>query len=193
MTHHHEPGQEWCTSLCRAEKTPVPSTAITIDGDTAWLVVPLSGYHPNVATTYTHYNRPCDRCHGTGRMLEDDASRPTCPDCHGTGQHTFTIDVECVLPMCVNGKRGYWQDGHPCGYCNATGTYQLSVHVVDVLPIHGATEHWPDATHLSLDEGNRTVWLWTWTGQGFDFTQNYCTLPADAAPDKYAVRLAVAA
>jgi hypothetical protein len=157
----------------------IAATAITIDGDTAWLVVPLSGYHPNVATTYTHYNRPCDRCHGCGRMLEDDASRPTCPDCHGTGQHTFTIDVEGECMSIANGRlRRY--DG-----------FAISVHVVAVLPIHGATGHWPDATHLSLDEGNRTVWLWTWTGQGFDFTRHYCTLPADAAPGMFAVRLAV--
>jgi hypothetical protein len=165
----------------------VPSTAITIDGPTAWLVGP--DYTPAFIATL---NRPCDTCEKDRKTLDsDEQSDVYCPECDSTRRHTLTLDVECVLPMCVNGKRGYWQDGHPCGYCNATGTYQLSVHVVDVLPIHGATEHWPDATHLSMDESNRTVWLWTWTGQGFESTRDYCTLPADAADGMYAVRLAV--
>jgi hypothetical protein len=168
----------------------IPATAITIDGPTAWWVIDLK-----TAWRRKHDNRPCDTCAkiraALGNATRNDEPCLSCGEIDG--RHTFTIDVECVLPMCVNGKRGYWQDGHPCGRCRATGTYQLSVHVVEVLEIHGATEHWPDATHLSMDEGNMTVWLWTWTGQGFDFTQNYCTLPADAADGMYAVRLAVAA
>jgi hypothetical protein len=157
----------------------IPSAAITIDGPTAWLVV----RNHDGWFWETDHNRPCDTCNGQGwfpfqfftqdygyQILED-----SCIDCHGTGRHTFTIDVQ-----------------EPCR-CKADcgDITQLSVHVVEVLPIHGATEHWPDATHLSLDEGNRTVWLWTWTGQGFDFTRDYCTLSADAASGMYAVRLAI--
>jgi hypothetical protein len=113
---------------------------------------------------------------------------------YGTGRRR-TLDVECVLPMCVNGKRGYWQDGHPCGRCRATGTYQLSVHVVEVLPIVATfDQRLPLFIH---DSGLKAVvvlrsdgraWIWDRADTNREITG---TLPADAAPDKYAVRLAV--
>jgi hypothetical protein len=165
----------------------IAATAITIDGDTAWLAVeypaPLG---KATIVSYRELDRPCDRCHGTGRMLEDDASRPRCPDCHGTGQHTFTLDVECVLPMCVNGKRGYWQDGHPCGYCNATGTYQLSVHVVAMLEIKDRPGGPMRSDGPMLYRFGPSWWGWSDSG---DYIA--VTLPLDAAPGMYAVRLAV--
>jgi hypothetical protein len=177
----------------------IPSAAITIDGPTAWLVV----RNHDGWFWETDHNRPCDTCDGrkgTSGIIPYEYARyrTPCPDCHGTGRFTFTLDVECddsihlpFVPDLADDDPWYVPGDRECRQCDESGTYQLSVHVGEVLPIHGATEHWPDATHLSLDEGNRTVWLWTWTGQGFDFTRDYCTLSADAASGMYAVRLAI--
>jgi hypothetical protein len=163
----------------------IAATAITIDGDTAWLAVeypaPLG---KATIVSYRELDRPCDRCHGTGRMLEDDASRPTCPDCHGTGRHTFTIDVECE--WCVGygyllGAPDHYEAGSdaviPCTdddgeECN-DGSRSISVHVVEVLgPI---TEVAPGV----------------WTVRGNVHVGNLAPLPEDAADGMYAVRLAV--
>jgi hypothetical protein len=173
----------------------IAATAITINGDTAWLVVPLSGYHPNVATTYTHYNRPCDRCHGTGRMLEDDASRPTCPDCYGTGRHTFTIDVRCDL--CEG--HGAFMDVSPmkpCSSCRGAGVTTLTVHVVEVLPIYAEDvpdEQVPDGqSHIVYNEGVGEFDLLNWSDElGHWRCDGTIPLSADAAPGKYVVRMAV--
>jgi hypothetical protein len=178
-----------------------PSTAITIDGPTAWLVVECP---PDSAPArWEQADKQCDTCNGVGWLTWTYLTKPgtktfDCTDCHGTGRFTFTLDVECddsihlpFVPDLADDDPWYVPGDRECRQCDESGTYQLSVHVGEVLPIHGATEHWPDATHLSLDEGNRTVWLWTWTGQGFDFTRDYCTLSADAASGMYAVRLAI--
>jgi hypothetical protein len=175
----------------------ISDTAITINGDTAWLVVPLSGYHPNVATTYTHYNRPCDRCHGTGRMLEDDASRPTCPDCHGTGQHTFTLDVECgdsihlpFVPDLTDDDPWYVPGDRECRQCDESGTRSLSVHVVAVLPIHDHCADYKPADHICRAWQDER-WYWHRSDLGDRPTEEIVTLPPDAAPGMYAVRMEV--
>jgi hypothetical protein len=108
---------------------------------------------------------------------------------YGTGRRR-TLDVECVLPMCVNGKRGYWQDGHPCGRCRATGTYQLSVHVVEVLPIHDHCADYKPADHICRAWQDER-WYWHRSDLGDRPTEEIVTLSTDAAPGMFAVRLAV--
>jgi hypothetical protein len=150
----------------------ISHTDIAIDGTTAWLVGP--DYTPAFIATI---NRPCDTCDGIGSQCLNGHDHADCPwtsqcrDCGGTGRHTFTLDVQCVLPMCVNGKRGYWEDGSPCGYCNASGTRALSVHVVDVLEL--------------VESG----WFYTVATRG-GFSKP-TTLPTSAAPGKYAVQIEV--
>jgi hypothetical protein len=106
----------------------IPSTAITIDGTTAWLVGP--DYTPAFIATL---NRPCDTCDtydGLGCIGFPDGYDDPCPDCHGTGRHTFTLDVPCLC-MTLPGCNGPYKGG-PCG---GTGTRHIAVHVVEVMPI----------------------------------------------------------
>jgi hypothetical protein len=165
----------------------IRSTAIAIDGDTATLIV----RNHDRWFWETEHDRPCDTCEKDRKTLDsDEPSDVYCPECDSTRRHTFTLDVKCVLPMCVNGQRGYWQDGHPCGYCNATGTSQLSVHVVEVIPIYDWNS--PElpkgdgSPYIVLDSpGYELPCLWNGT-QWSD-----APLPDDAAPDMFCVRLAV--
>jgi hypothetical protein len=172
----------------------IPSTAITIDGTTAWTLF-YGTIGEDGMRDYDALNRPCNACYGYGQ--EATAHDGTvaggyvdCPDCAGTGRHCFTLDVECVLPMCVNGQRGYWQDGHPCGYCNATGTSQLSVHVVEVLPIVYNWNDWMTKPLVSIERDGSAVLVENRI-DGFCEKVTDITLPADAAAGKFAVRLEI--
>jgi hypothetical protein len=168
----------------------IAATAITIDGDTAWLVVPLSGYHPNVATTYTHYNRPCDTCAkiraALGNATRNDEPCLSCGEIDG--RHTFTLDVaqsnksECDHRVIE--KDTQWEDHE------RTCPLTLSVHVVEVLPIMDAWTDWVTPCIIPDVDG---VWqLVTGSRDGTECWELVDPdLPADAAPGMYAVRLAV--
>jgi hypothetical protein len=164
----------------------ISHSAITIDGATAWLVVECP---PDSAPArWEQADKQCDTCGGCGEVADESLTLGVaCPDCDGTGRHTFTLDVECVLPMCVNGQRGYWQDGHPCGYCNATGTSHLSVHVVEVLPIYGKTQP-PTEVRRFIAKWRETEWV---IADRDAYTGQAVNMPTDAANDVWAVRLAV--
>ena len=162
---------------------------IAIDGDTAWWIPefnPMDWWIPQ------HENRPCDRCHGTGRMLEDDDSHPACPDCHGTGRHTFTLDVEC--DECnESGKLG----SDACWKCYAIGSKDITVHVVEVLPIYGRLDSplpagvskWVWHSPNDLDADRRGTFLCEIIDNETQMTA--VNLPAAAAPGMWAVRLAI--
>jgi hypothetical protein len=149
----------------------IPSTDITIDGDTAWLVV----RNQDGWFWKTDHNRPCDTCNGHGHVRQrlHDAPgihRPvTCPDCHGTGRHTFTLDVQ-----------------EPCrckADCGDIAT--ITVHVVEVLPIGDK-----DTMGEGFLYGGRHLGPnWIIVGGGSD--QPNITLPDSAAPGKHAVHLAI--
>jgi hypothetical protein len=159
----------------------IPSTAITIDDTTAWWVIDLK-----TAWRRKHDNRPCDTCDGrkgTSGIIPYEYARyrTPCPDCHGTGRHCFTLDVEGECMSIANGRlRRY--DG-----------FAISVHVVEVLEIVERDG--------SIDMAGRLVTHHVTTGlMGSSVTTSIwdgrehlkiITLPADAAPGMYAVRLAV--
>jgi hypothetical protein len=159
--------------------TIIPSTAITIDGNNAWLVI--DGPRPGEYDDRHEVNRPCDTCNGTGAHildeLEDDRSFWKTEDCHacdGTGRHTFTLHVEGERLSIANGRlRRY--DG-----------FAIPVHVVEVLPIHDRPNG-PQNTDGPMVYLFGSCW-WVWRSVG-----NYevVTLSEDAAPGMFAVRLAI--
>lgn len=77
----------------------IPADHITIDGDTAWLVV-ASITAPFGEPLPAALDRPCDTCGGTGLVPPKPEPHPQvpgfCPDCDGTGRHTFTIGTRRV-------------------------------------------------------------------------------------------------
>jgi hypothetical protein len=152
----------------------IPSTAIAIDGNTAWWVRVFNG-------AADAYNRPCDTCDtydGLGCIGFPDGYDDPCPDCHGTGRHTFTLDVREPCRSDVD----RWND-----------IKTLSVHVVEVLPIIewdtvdlGLPHPVPCMTidpHGNALEADEAGVDW--------FKAHDRTLPPDAAPGMFAVRLAI--
>jgi hypothetical protein len=164
----------------------IPRTDIAIDNetDTAWLV----------AEGHTSFHdRPCDTCRGRKDFhptYGDHSKCPPklcqyfgigCPDCDGTGRHTFTLDVDTNV-----GWRGI-EDGPP----NLPDIF--TVHVVQVLPI----VEW-DTVDLGLPHAVPCMTIDP-HGNGLEVTERDAhdyfginrTLPASAAPGKYAVQLAI--
>jgi hypothetical protein len=110
-----------------------------------------------------HDNRPCDTCDGTGHATFGNQVRTSeeCHDCDGSKRHTFNIHL-------------------------SEGQHEtLSVHVVAELEI-GDDHTFGEGF---LYGGKHFGPNWIVVGGGLD--QPYVTLPADAAPGMYAVRLAV--
>ncbi len=89
----------------------IPADSITIDGDTALLVMPPDHEFPTNQASHqcaicgnppeSHpwphveaANRPCDTCDGMGWVYgdEEDPERYEC-DCDGTGRHTFNLHL----------------------------------------------------------------------------------------------------
>jgi hypothetical protein len=182
-----------------------PSTAITIDGPTAWLVVECP---PDSAPArWEQADKQCDTCNGVGWLTWTYLTKPgtktfDCTDCHGTGRFTFTLDVECddsihlpFVPDLADDDPWYVPGDRECRQCDESGTYQLSVHVVEVLPIvDGDLVGVPRPVIHSypvIAAGKVVTWYYLYAVNGED--DGHLTLPDDAAPDKYAVRLAVAA
>lgn len=102
---------------------------IAIDGSTAWVIDDKDRWwHVNL-------ERPCDRCHGQGRMLEDDASRPTCTDCDGTGRHTFTLDVA----QRILDSYGHYIETIKVHVVQVRSTDDENIHVWSASPLPQAT------------------------------------------------------
>ena len=148
----------------------IPASSFLLDGDTALLVSPPPW-------SYMALDRPCDCTLGRSGTM---------PDCDGTGRHTFDIVVA-----------GAWGDP-------PTPHEVHRVHVIDVLPIvRGAcptptnAEHRPAHVHLAepsdddqtqsgiCKENCDLVWDNPWK------SHNLVTLPPDAAPGMWLVRLAI--
>lgn len=160
----------------------IPATSFqpSDDGTEAWGVdqTPADSF----PASWDQADKPCGTCEGT-TIVDNVVNGPgdvtlrRCPDCDRTGRHTFTIEVG-----------DHWGlEGRQCPSCIRT----YRVHVLDVLPIHDwcpdenparhicnayQDERW--VMHLELD--NRIV-----------PSEQPVTLPPDAAPGKWAVRLAV--
>jgi hypothetical protein len=177
----------------------IKSTSVTIDGTTAWLVVECP---PDSAPArWEQADKQCDTCNGTGRNIKPSTCElVVCPGCHGSKRHTFTLDVECE--WCVGygyllGSPDHYEAGSdavfPCTddageECN-DGTRQLSVHVVEVLPIHDHCADYKPADHICRAWQDER-WYWHRSSRWVT-TEKIVTLPADAAPGMWAVRLAV--
>jgi hypothetical protein len=100
----------------------VKASEITIDGDTATLVVPPWPEGDPLKAWWVWQDHPCMTCDGQGflYMPEDDIK---CKACDGTARHCFTVVVEGECMGIADGAlRRY--DG-----------FAISVHVVEVLPI----------------------------------------------------------
>jgi hypothetical protein len=186
----------------------IPSTAIAIDGDTAWWIVehPLCPTHApcdcgrfGLPFGLPHCKLSCELGSVTGLARALDLDRPCdtwrpicnrigtgfgkpdhngCPDCHGSKRHTFTLDVREPCRSDVD----RWND-----------IKTLSVHVVEVLPIIewdtvdlGLPHPVPCMTidpHGNALEADEAGVDW--------FKAHDRTLPPDAAPGMFAVRLAI--
>ena len=141
----------------------IPASSFVLDGDTALVVkTPFDPTFPGVEPL----NRPCDTCGGFCRLRENAADpygRP-CPDCDGTGRHTFDIEVD--------------HDPYD-GYFDT-----FRVHVIDVLPIVDEYRVLPNNTVVQQN-GDR------WMVDDPEGERRWITLPPDAAPGKWLVRMAV--
>jgi hypothetical protein len=155
----------------------IPSTAITIDGTTAWTLF-YGTIGEDGMRDYDALNRPCDTCNGrgfrplkegptVGIMVIENGLSPLggCPDCDCTGRHCFTLDVQEPCRCKAD-----------CGDIN-----QLAAHVVEVLPIVEENEDaYHDPETISADmlggfwHGNRQI-----------------SLSDDAAAGKFAIRLEI--
>lgn len=182
----------------------IPADHISIDGDTAWLVVeadslPIIDYR---ADTEDDIDRPCDTCGGDKFWLDWDREEPVaCGDCHGTGRHVFDIKVEADSPnRCSRcGRlRLAWNSECHCGWSlegpPACGFRSLRVHVVPgmVLPIvrdeDWDGEPWPIITRaVSVDD------QWYVRDRYPDGTRYAYRvwLPPAAAPGMWAVQLRI--
>jgi hypothetical protein len=140
----------------------IPASSITIDGDRAWLIAPPWPDGDPLKSWWVWQDHPCMTCKGTN-LYHNGMGADACPDC-ADGRHTFEIDVEDLeaAPIYI---------GH-----GMTTTYR--VHVVRVLPIvtwyAGGDMPWPC---FEMEPDVEVVQRWQ--------------RPADAAPGKYAVELAV--
>jgi hypothetical protein len=141
----------------------IPADSITIDDDRAWLVLDKGRM-----ADFTHdADRPCETCDRIRKLPRD--NEPTivrCTDCDSTGRFTFGVEVAGdVLDIEDGALRRY--DGQA-----------YRVHVVRVLPIvtwyAGGDMPWPC---FEMEPDVEVVQRWQ--------------RPADAAPGKYAVELAV--
>jgi hypothetical protein len=158
----------------------IPSTAITIDGPTAWLVVDESR-----VLFRKHANRLCDTCNGYPGPTQFEPR--TC--CDGTGRHTFTLEVK-PTPCTIN-EDHYIGTMEWCACFPDIAT--VSVHVVEVLPIVawdivdlGLPHPVPCMTidpHGNALEADEAGVDW--------FKAHDRTLPPDAAVGMFCVRLAV--
>jgi hypothetical protein len=179
----------------------IPSTAITIDGNTAWYVGKFScilkhdgsphgpahcggaqgRYDPDLHNGQTgNLDRPCDTCDGTGtnrvnvnRSLK---GLKGCAPCWCTGRHTFEILTSEVF---IAG------DGE-----NAIRITALSVHVVEVLEIQNRS---PFEIDTIWDREDDTYWWVVETPPQYNEPPEGLpvTLPADAAVGMRAVLMAV--
>jgi len=159
---------------------PADNFLLSDDGTTALWVNDAPG-----AANTTTLNRPCETTYDD---LQERFGDPyvRCPDCDGTGRHTFNIEVEC----------GHFDDPESptisCWNCEA-GKRTYRVHVIDVLPIVDTTglhqgEQLPPPDHACA--------ISTYSPRVFNVGSKAAgwepiTLPPDAAPGQWLVRLAV--
>ena len=152
----------------------IPTSNITVDGDTALFV------DPNGFVTLDRLNRPnahvldrkCDTCGGTlkvrGLPYEDN-----CPDCDGTGRHTFDIKVDHTP------YDGYFDT--------------LRVHVIDVLPITDVVTHDMTTFIEYTSDPERGYWfLWERdAATGHWSTKPIMHLPSAVEPGMWLIRLEI--
>lgn len=155
----------------------IPASSITFsdDGSEAWLICPNEIEHDSdpdwLRLAFWHgANRPCDTCGGTGtwRALFAD-THGTCPYCDGTGRHLFEVvmvygDLANEYPLRVSVKPGM------------------------VLPI---TDVWATTSPAIYHDPTSPVSEWWWCHATPDGWNTPITLPPDARPGMWAVRLHV--
>jgi hypothetical protein len=172
----------------------IAATAITIDGDTAWWIVehrlcpthapcdcgrfglPFGLPHCKLSCELgsvtglaraLNLDCPCDTCDGSGSFPAIQSQTDPCPDCDGSKRHTFNIHL-------------------------SEGQHEtLSVHVVEVLEIRDGSKPCDDGTAHIRDDGPQYLSANRYVSMPARGMGEYITLPADAAPGMYAVRLAV--
>ena len=149
------------------DNPPISHDDILIDGDTAWWIITAFGEQYRYSD-FEDLDRPCDLCGGEPTHMDTGAE---CPDCSGTGRHCFEIEVA---------QRILKSYGH---YIET-----IKVHVVEVLPIQNSTSNEIDTI---WDRGDGTFWIVEEsTSIGEPPVGNPVKLPPNAAPGKWAVRLA---
>lgn len=162
----------------------IPTDHIHFNDDgTAWWVWTEDDHHAyaNVDHDNIGLDRPCDTCGGSGTCGASANGQSIgwqrCNDCHGTGRHVFQIEVVNM--------------GTP--YQPAKPHYRtLRVHVVPgmVLPIVADVGRpVPSETHIRITGGGIAWLAERIDGGGWRHTE--ITLPPDAKPGMWAVKLAV--
>jgi hypothetical protein len=169
----------------------IPRTAIHFNPDgTAWLVTHECDCDHRLSVgchlTYRNLDDECRPCGGDSNLWFRLGGSP-CPDCDGTGRHTFTVDVA-------------WQ--------TEVDAYESETHRVSVVPgmvlpiVRGAcptptnAEHRPAHIHVNTDESPMPVFGMCEADSDLIFgspwkSENLLTLPLDAKPGGYAVKVLV--
>lgn len=153
---------------------------ITIDGDTAWVVVDRHSKYQ-----WSMLDRPCATCERYRQLpIDNQPTTVRCPDCDGTGRHTFN---EARKRCICNG------DSPPDPACPGIGPHTRTVSVVPgmVLPIMSPESCRSKAPERCIELWDRTryggeAWLW------LTYDQPHATmidLPSAAVPGMWAVKL----
>ena len=167
------------------DNPPISHDDILIDGDTAWWIITAFGEQYRYSD-FEDLDRPCDLCGGEPTHMDTGAE---CHGCSGTGRHTFTLDVECDEPDIDRCEDQGVHNGPTCEERRCfKGRFTITVHVVEVLPIQNSTSNEIDTI---WDRGDGTFWIVEEsTSIGEPPVGNPVKLPPNAAPGKWAVRLA---
>lgn len=171
----------------------IPSDSFLLDGDTALWVVPDEDHLPQ------HWERPCDRCGGTTRIacpgMSVEPKTQMGRDAAGLvmgKDYCYGMHMGHPCPDCIDGRHTFeieaWLcDVYDCAKCIGGGHKRrdtFRVHVIDVLGIHDAMHpEYPGVIELTPE---RFVLI-----ESVDASSHDITLPPDAAPGKWLVRLAV--
>lgn len=179
-----------------SEISRIPPHLISFNDDnTAWLFRPGDNASKRA---WSYEDRPCDDCGGNPlEILNDDE----CPARCINGRHTFELAVQQYRDVEIDqwlfnqshnpsivgpGEMGYLPDGTH----KRKGRYLASVVPGMVFQILDHNDHYPEATHLSIENTQCYLWQWDETCSDFICHQDV-VLPSSAKPGMYAIKLNV--
>jgi len=161
---------------------PADNFQLVDDGHAWWVCVGDVQTIEGVSEILFDLDRPCDSFRPVCNRIGPGFGKPDhrgCPDCDGAGWHTFDIEVAHTY---IGGVGGYWLP------------VTFRVHVIDVLPIvDNEAPEWfaRNDHHIGIGRDEWAEYNGRLPGDHEPRWITDLTLPPDAAPGKWLVRLAV--